>query len=175
MNDRNALAQLRSGDMRALQWIYEKYRAIFIGTLVKHCRCDPEEALEHYQEAVLTLHRIVGAEKEISNLRAYLVGIGINLWRADERKKKRDAAAPPLPEHTDDTAEEVEGQLTRLERALQALGESCRTLLHLLYFQNKPYREIILTTGHTNEQKARAQAYRCLRSLREEFTKTRNA
>jgi DNA-directed RNA polymerase specialized sigma subunit len=50
---------------------------------------------------------------------------------------------------------------------LDKLGESCRKILMLFYYENLPMKEIVQHLHYENEQVVRNKKYKCLKELTE--------
>ena len=56
---------------------------------------------------------------------------------------------------------------TRLMEVLAVLGESCKNILVLYYYENRSMKEILASSGYENEQVVRNKKYKCLKKLEE--------
>jgi hypothetical protein len=56
-----------------------------------------------------------------------------------------------------------------MDRALNSLGEPCKTLLEAYYIQKKGMSEIAALFGYTNADNAKNQKYKCLMRLKKLF------
>ena len=57
----------------------------------------------------------------------------------------------------------------QLNQLLQSLGESCRKMLELFYYENLSMKEISLHFKYENEQVVRNKKYKCLQQLTEKM------
>ena len=56
-----------------------------------------------------------------------------------------------------------------MEKALQGMGEPCKSLLEAYYLQKKSMVEIATFFGYTNADNAKNQKYKCLMRLKKLF------
>jgi DNA-directed RNA polymerase specialized sigma24 family protein len=56
-----------------------------------------------------------------------------------------------------------------MERAINSLGEPCKSLLEAFYMQKKSMQEIATSFGYTNPDNAKNQKYKCLMRLKKLF------
>jgi DNA-directed RNA polymerase specialized sigma subunit len=56
-----------------------------------------------------------------------------------------------------------------MERAMQYLGEPCKSLLESYYLQKRNMTEIAMEFGYTNADNAKNQKYKCLIRLKKIF------
>ena len=60
-------------------------------------------------------------------------------------------------------------QFVMMEKALQGLGEPCKSLLEAFYMQKRNMQDIASGFGYTNADNAKNQKYKCLMRLRKLF------
>ena len=56
-----------------------------------------------------------------------------------------------------------------MDRAMNSLGEPCKSLLEAFYMQKKGMQEIAGIFGYTNAENAKTQKYKCLVRLKKLF------
>ena len=54
-----------------------------------------------------------------------------------------------------------------LMRSIQNLGDSCKKILLLFYYEQRPIREILSVVSYQNEQVVRNKKMKCLKKLEE--------
>lgn len=59
----------------------------------------------------------------------------------------------------------LEEQLSAAQIALEMLGDPCRSLLHLYYYQNLNMEDITTLLGYKNTDTTKNQKYKCLKRL----------
>jgi len=103
----------------------------------------------------------------------YLYSISRNLWleRLRHRKREHDFMEIQLnwqPDVTVDYYEEQPGHLDSVLKAIDELGDPCKQLLGLYYFQNLSWEEIAAELGYISAASARNQKYKCLERIRKQ-------
>ena len=56
-----------------------------------------------------------------------------------------------------------------MEKAIDSLGETCKSLLEAYYLQKRNMQEIAFQFGYTNAENAKNQKYKCLVRLKKIF------
>ena len=62
-----------------------------------------------------------------------------------------------------------EHEFTKMDSAMNQLGEPCQTILRDFYIRNKSMNEICEKFGYTNTDNAKTQKYKCLQRLKKLF------
>jgi RNA polymerase sigma factor (sigma-70 family) len=172
MTEREAIDRIREQDRAALKWVYEKQRTKFVHWFMGRHRKTAEDALQLYHDVFLDF------EKNVHNgafqykgvaLSTYLIGVGKNkLHEMNRENKRRQKAMDQIVEQMarDQQATPAavkENMWQRLERALQDIGEPCKTLLTLFYLEEKSYAEIVqLMPNYNSADAAKNQRRRCV-------------
>jgi len=135
-----------------------------------------QDADDIFQETVVSFIDIVkrGKFRGEASIRTFLNAVAKNIWfnelskrkRSGEREKKYETgkAAEELDVSHYISEREVKQQLRDL---LQQLGDSCRKLLNLFYYENLSMKEILDHLPYENEQVVRNKKYKCLQQLAE--------
>ncbi|HET6992506.1 MAG TPA: sigma-70 family RNA polymerase sigma factor [Bacteroidia bacterium] len=133
-----------------------------------------QDADDIFQETVVSFIDSVQKSKfrQESGIRTFLISISKNLWyneirrrqRADNRERlfeeERDQKDAGISEIIQDR--ELKKQLNQL---LHDLGDSCRKILELFYYENLSMKEIVSHLHYENEQVVRNKKYKCLQQL----------
>jgi RNA polymerase sigma factor (sigma-70 family) len=127
-----------------------------------------------FQETVVSFIDTVQKEKyrQESGIRTFLISISKNLWYNEIRRRQRAGNREKLYE-TDREQEEsgISEQIQdrelkiQLNQLLRDLGESCRKILELFYYENLSMKEIVSHLHYENEQVVRNKKYKCLQQL----------
>lgn len=176
------ITAIKNGDDRALSQIYLANRPFFISWFKKNSGADESLITAWYQEAFFIMFENFRTNKLMqldTGILAYLIGIGKNLER-DHRKNGwskhvfscgEDSALAVNPQANEtldnDTAEQV-----RL--AVDSLGEKCRQILMMFYYQKCSMKVIADRQGLKNEDVAKKTKYECLKKLREIYLSNGN-
>ena len=166
------------GDTASLEGLYRDYFPMILNMIVQNNGTEAE-AKDVFQEAVIVLYdKVKQRDFELtSQLKTYLYSVCRRLWLkqlAGRDRTFRDVAAyedavaveEDLARH-----EEKDLQLTMMEKALDELGEPCRTIIHDFYIANRSMQEICDKFGYTNSDNAKNQKYKCLQRLKKLFFK----
>lgn len=169
------LQQIRAGDRRFLQSLYQKYRDEFLLWASKNYQCDNDQAAEVYQQCFITLYYNVkeGKLKALrSSLKTYLFAIGKNLLRDQFKVARR---RQQILEISVDTSGIDNSILDKYERSnmkevvrklLQQIGEPCKTVLELFYFREFALDAIARHMQYKSQQIAAKRKFICLRQMR---------
>jgi RNA polymerase sigma factor (sigma-70 family) len=133
-----------------------------------------QDADDIFQETVVSFIDVVqkGKFRQESGIRTFLISIAKNLWYNEIRRRKRAGNREKLYES--DREQEESGihdlignrELKKiLNQMLKDLGESCKKILELFYFENLPMKEIVSHLHYENEQVVRNKKYKCLQQL----------
>lgn len=136
---------LLSGDTTA---VVERYESMVYGIALTHtaCRGDADDV---FQDVFLTYHRRQPSCRSEEHRKAWLITTALNCsrkvasssWRTRVVPLTRDAEQ--LPEQFRFATDEQ----NVLFKALRALPETYRTVLHLFYFEDLPVARIAQVTG----------------------------
>ena len=171
--DAELIALLRQGTIEennALTAIYKAHYTTVAGYVLRNSG-DHDAARDVFQDGVIVLYRNIKGNKfnGESSLGTYLFSICRFLWLKTLKKHGHsplDQAELDLPGEEplmtllDD--ERRKAVLTLFDR----LGEVCKRILLLSYYDDLDMREIAERTGFKDEQNARNKKYKCLKSLK---------
>ncbi|MBP6699178.1 MAG: sigma-70 family RNA polymerase sigma factor [Flavobacteriales bacterium] len=170
-SDAELIAQLRSGTVeenKALETIYRIHFPVIAG-YVKRNNGDRDAARDVFQDGVVVLYRHVkqGRFAAESSLGTYLYSICRFLWLKQLRAHGRLTGHEPSPDVLED--QPLSRSLSDgagLAALFEQLGEVCRRVLLLSYFEGLDMRTIAARTGFKDEQNARNKKSKCLKGLR---------
>lgn len=183
MSDDHIIALIRNGGHPELGMVYEKYRTEFIQWVTKEFRCSEDDGKDIYQLTILIFYENIRSgklEHLVSSVKTYLFGIGKNVARDNMRKSRRNTAINQekwLKEYlVDDIDEPVdESMFTMARQALAALGEPCKQLLELYYYDRRSMEEISDRLNYKNADTAKNQKCKCMARLRKLFEREAHA
>jgi RNA polymerase sigma factor (sigma-70 family) len=171
----NLITLLQKGDQRALEHVYELYRKPFLEFARKYLK-DTELIEDTYQDAVLALYEnaLKGKFKEMnSSIKTYLFAIGKYMIFKHLRKSNQQISLTvELPEDLEWESyddESMQEQVILLEKYLEKLGEKCRQIIELSYYQQKSPEEITEFLQYPNKETLKSQKSRCLQHLKKMF------
>jgi RNA polymerase sigma factor (sigma-70 family) len=177
-NDARILDLIRTGDEEALVMLYESNRKP-ITVYVTRNNGTTEDAHDVLQESLVILwERIRSGRFEYrAQLGTFIFGTAKNLWSQRLRQKKHLSSAEIDPEEHEDGSPSALESLIETERtamvrdALQAIGEQCRKLLLLFYWEELSMEEIASRLGFANADTVKAKKYQCKKALEQVLAK----
>lgn len=181
-SDQQLLEGLAKSEGSAIETLYRQYYQMVL-SLVVHNSGNPEEARDIFQEIMIVLYEKVrsGAFELNCQLKTYIYSVGRRLWLKRLSQLQRVApGANGKAEETVPVEEDLEIHEQRnidfrvMEKAMNNLGEPCRSLLEAYYLQKKTMLEIASGFGYTNADNAKNQKYKCLLRLKKLFGQYKN-
>jgi len=175
--DAMVIEKIKSGDDRQLASIYEEYRSEFIFWITKHYHCSMDEAKDVYQFSILTFYENIISNRLVelkSSVKTYLFAIGKNKIlekRKDDRRMVQIVDDPVLEVDELEKEEilEKETNLQLVEKCLEQLGDPCKSLLELYYYNRMSMEEITETLNYKNANTAKNLKYKCMNRLKRLF------
>ncbi|MEM8966042.1 MAG: sigma-70 family RNA polymerase sigma factor [Bacteroidota bacterium] len=154
------------------------YRTNFdsVASYIRSNSGNDEDAEDFFQEAIVVFINIVrkGNFRGDSSIKTFLYSIARNLWRNELKRQNRalmretnyyEQSEKEEQGIQDSISEnEVKNQLLDL---LEKLGDNCKKILLMFYYENLPMKEIFQHMGYETEQVARNMKYRCMNKLKE--------
>lgn len=174
--DQKALLEgLAKQDKTAIETIYKENFGL-IQALVLNNNGSAEDAKDIFQEAMIILYQKVHSDSFELNcqLKTFVYSVCRRLWLKRLMHQNRYS----LYENHDRFVvvdEEVEdheqkaAEFSLMEKAMNNLGEPCKSLLEAFYLQKKGMQEIAAGFGYTNADNAKTQKYKCLMRLKKLF------
>ncbi len=162
-------------DNKAFLFLYEKHQDMILRMVQKN-NGNQEDALDLFQEGVIALWSNISRGKfqlrENARISTYLYALCRNLWISKLRNRKiihtiDDNPALELAAETDGMEEEY-SRIIELERQLEKLGDNCRKILSMFYYQKVSMKEIAEAMDIT-ENTAKNNKYRCMERLRAHY------
>ncbi|WP_436517968.1 RNA polymerase sigma factor [Ekhidna sp. To15] len=177
-SEKEIIADIRGGNSKVMESLYLQHRNEFVSWSVGKFGISEDDALDHFQDTMTIFFEGVMNSKitEIgSSLKTYLFGIGKNRIRQQfDAKNRGDKHEGGLTEHyqflaeDEDASEAYEQARSQTSRLFESLGEACREILRLFYFEKRSMSEIATAMQHKNEAVTRTTKKRCLEKLRNE-------
>lgn len=173
--DEELLTRLRLGTQfsEAIKQIYGLYFES-LADYVMNNNGTFQDAEDVFQEAVLAFTDLVQRDKfrGESSVKTFLFSLNRHIWlnelkkrgRSLEREKKyEDKRELPI---TDVNALLAEKELREeLINLVGQLGENCRKILTMFYYDNLPIKKILESLEYENEQVVRNKKQKCLQQL----------
>ncbi|MFI5155894.1 MAG: RNA polymerase sigma factor [Chitinophagales bacterium] len=134
------------------------------------------DAEDIFQETVMAFIEIVnkGKFRGEAAIKTFLISIARNIWYNALTKKTRTAAREKLydlgtEKETQDISHEIAAREVKQELSglMDQLGESCKKILIMFYYDNLSTKEMLEKLPYENEQVVRNKKYKCLQQLSE--------
>ncbi len=178
-SDARILDGIRRGDESALVDLYEANRRP-IAALVMHNNGTSDDADDVLQDALIVLWERVraGNYEHTAALGTFLYATARNLWlrRLARARREHPAAVDDDPPPSEDPSplEELidDEQSVAVRNALDRLGEPCRSLLVLFYWEEASMDEIARRLGLANAATAKSKKYQCKEQLKRLMDRT---
>ena len=133
-----------------------------------------QDADDIFQETVVSFIEIVkkGSYRQEASIKTFLVSVAKNIWLNEVKRRERSEFREKQFEYGRDQKEvDVSYYISDLEKKRQLrelvykLGEPCRKILMLFYYENLSMKEIVDHLPYENEQVVRNKKYKCLQQL----------
>jgi RNA polymerase sigma factor (sigma-70 family) len=175
-NEKALLEGLARDNRQAIETIY-KQNYNMVQTLILNNNGSTEDAKDIFQEAVVVLYEKVksGSLELNCQIKTYVYSVCRRLWLKRLSQLQRFSPEVESIEEIVMVEEEMEAHEQRnsefqvMEKAMQNLGEPCKSLLESYYLQKKSMQEIAGDFGYTNADNAKNQKYKCLMRLKKIF------
>lgn len=174
MTNDELINSIYSGDKKVLAQVYNQYRKEFIGWGQKTFRCSADEAKEAYQLAISIFYENIktGKLRQIdSSIKAYLFAIGKYKIFEEIRQNARNISDIKMEilyvnEEDGEYKKELEEKFKKVEMCLIQMGEPCKSILELTYFENRSMKYISEKLGYKNTDVAKNQKFKCMQRLK---------
>lgn len=180
-SDVELVSAIRRGDQlnNAIYFIYQQYSQTIQSYILANSGM-PADAEDIFQETVVTFIDLVRKDKfrGDASVKTFLAAIARNLWLNELKKRERSGIREKVFEINREVTElDVSQHMANREvkqqflEVLGKLGESCKKLLTLFYYENMSMKDIVRHLPYENEQVVRNKKYKCLQSLTEMIKK----
>jgi len=171
-SDARLLERIHDGSEDALVELYRSSRKQVTAYVMRNSG-NIEDAEDLLQEALVVLWERVraGRYEHTARLETFIVATVKNMWLRRLARARRERPGDIDPDGTPDASpdpldvliEDEESQLIR--DALETLGEPCRTLLLLFYWEELPMDVIAHRIGFANADTVKSKKYQCKKAL----------
>jgi RNA polymerase sigma factor (sigma-70 family) len=159
----------------AILSIYRQYSGIVSSFIISYGASE-QDADDVFQETVIAFIDIVqkGKFRMEASIKTFLVSVARNVWRNEQKKRMRtdfreqrfESGRPQSEDGINEWINESEAKRQLRDLVFQ-LGEPCRKLLMLFYYENLSMKEMLNYLPYENEQVVRNKKYKCLQQLTE--------
>jgi RNA polymerase sigma factor (sigma-70 family) len=158
---------------KAILFIYQQYAAS-TSSFIIHYGGSEQDADDVFQDTVVSFIDLVkkGKFRMEASIKTFLVSVARNIWFNELKKRDRAGHREKVYETSrDQNEEDISFQISDLEKRRQLrdlvhqLGEPCKKILMLYYYEDLSMKEIVEHLPYENEQVVRNKKYKCLQSL----------
>lgn len=158
---------------KAIRYMYQQYADTVSSFIISHGGSS-QDAEDVFQETVVAFIDVVkkGKYRMEASIKTFLVSIAKNIWYNDLKKKERSGFREKAYETGREQQEmdishyisdrEIKQQLGEL---MNKLGEPCKKILLMFYYENLPMKEMMNHLPYESEQVVRNKKYKCLQQL----------
>ena len=164
MTDEQVLELIRTGNEKALEFLYRKNYRMVVRLIMRNSGTE-EEAKDVFQDTLIVFWEKVRSHKLVltSRISTYLFSVAHNLWRKELDRKLRNSGemkeGVSLPEW--ERSEKVE----IIQQCLKSLSDTCRKILSLYYFDQLSMVDLAREMGFANADTAKTKKYKCKTEL----------
>ena len=172
-SDARILDLIRKGDEEGLVLLHRSNEQPITAYVTRN-NGTSDDAKDMLQEALVILWERVrgGRFDHTARLNTFLFGTVKNLWMRQLARKRREVTHAVDPEErADDRPSALDGmvehdRMASVRDALAKLGEPCRKLLLLFYWEELPMAEIAVRLGFANADTVKSKKYQCKKELK---------
>ena len=137
------------------------------------------DAEDIFQEVIIAFIHLVknGKFRGEAGIRTFLYAMNRNTWLNELKKRGRAGARERKYEMGNQEPEQpIDRVIANRETekmlvdTMDQLGDTCKQVLLLFYYENRSMKEILATLHYENEQVVRNKKYKCLKKLEELVT-----
>ncbi len=175
-NEQILLKGLANNEAKAVEAIY-KDNFNMIQSFILNNNGTYDDARDIFQEAMIALYEKAKSESFVltCQIKTYVYSVCRRLWLKRLQQLGKFVAQGEGFDETVAVEEDLEihqkknADFEIMDRALNSLGEPCKSLLQSYYLQKKGMAEIASEFGYTNADNAKNQKYKCLIRLKKLF------
>ncbi len=175
-NEQALLKGLAHNDSKAVELIY-KENFNMIQSFILNNNGSYDEARDVFQEAMIALYEKSQTDSFVltCQIKTYLYSVCRRLWLKRLQQMGRFTGSVDGFEETVAVEEDLETHEKRnaefaiMDRALNSLGEPCKSLLQGYYLKKMDMNALAAEFGYTNADNAKNQKYKCLMRLKKLF------
>ena len=175
-NEQALLKGLANNDSRAIETIY-KDNFNMVQAFVLNNNGSYDDARDIFQEAMIALYEKAQSESFVltCQIKTYVYSICRRLWLKKLQQMGRFSNQVDNLDETIPVEEDLEihqkrnAEFVIMERAMNSLGEPCKSLLEGYYLKKMGMQELAAAFGYTNADNAKNQKYKCLMRLKKLF------
>ena len=158
-----------------IKYLYNNYFE-FLKLFIVQNKGNEQDAQDIFQEVIVSFINLVKQEKfrGESSIKTFLYSMNRNIWfnelkkreRSTIREKKYEQLSTGEEKTMFNTLEHKEAS-DQLIAIMDSLGENCKKILVLFYYENYSMKDLLEELDYENEQVVRNKKYKCLKKLEE--------
>lgn len=173
-SERRIVDKIRNGDEKALVQLYKENRKPIWNYIIRNSGTT-DDAEDMLQEALIVLWERVrtGRFEYTAKLSTFIYATVKNLWSRELARKRREQPATEELEYIigNDNPSAIDRlleteQAEKIRWALNRIGEPCKKLLTLYYWEELSMEEIAEEMGFANADTAKSKKYQCKEMLK---------
>jgi RNA polymerase sigma factor (sigma-70 family) len=175
LSDAELVGAIRQGKAmeNALKFIYREHFES-LGRYIEQNSGNRQDAEDIFQEVLVSFIGLVQEDRfrGESSVKTFLYSMTRNTWLNELKRRGRSELRELKYEKAKDTEEmdishSITGRESKREvmNLVQQLGEGCKKILLLFYYENLSMKEILEKTDYENEQVVRNKKYKCLKQM----------
>ncbi|MCC5919806.1 MAG: sigma-70 family RNA polymerase sigma factor [Cyclobacteriaceae bacterium] len=165
MKDDEIIRKIESGDERALEYLYAKHYSMMTRMIIKNNGSE-SDAKDVFQDSLIVFwQKVIKKELHLSSkISTYIYSICQNLWLKElDRRKRLDYKEEDGIENEDVLGREEQVKIIR--DAVDSLGETCKNVLGMYYFDGMSMKQIADKLGFANTDTVKTKRYKCKKRL----------
>lgn len=168
--DEDLLLLLRENHRKAFEYLYRGHYAM-VEYFVKGNSGNEQDAEDIFQETMLVLFDKARYEQFTLSctVKTFIYSVARNTWLKKLRDNRIKISVKDFERYDDIAVEEdntENDKQQQVKTAMEQLGEGCRKILVLFYYQKMRMEKIAAELGYTNADNAKNQKYKCLQQLK---------
>ncbi len=174
-SDQRIIEALKSSDQdimnQAFRYLYQNHYPM-ARQFVRNNHGDEHDAEDVFQDVLIGLYQNVrkGSFRGDSAIKTYLYSMVRNQWMVRLKRNNRNINMETSENVSNSirlssTADPADELRQMVESLLSQVGEKCRELLKMYYFDSYSMNEIAALAHFDNENSAKTQKYKCMQKL----------
>ena len=176
INEQALLKGLASNETKAIETLYKDNFGM-VQTYILQNNGSYDDARDIFQEAMIALYEKAQSDSFVltCQIKTYVYSICRRLWLKRLQQMGRysnqvDSLDETVPVEEDlEMHEKRNAEFAIMDRAMNSLGEPCKSLLEAYYIRKMDMQELAAEFGYTNADNAKNQKYKCLMRLKKLF------
>ncbi len=173
--DAEIVSNLRTGDLMddSIRSLYRDHYEKLTRYILAN-NGSQQDAEDIFQETMVSFIELVQKDKfrGESSIGTFLYSMNRHAWLNEIKRKGRAMIREEkFEKRSDHDDRDILSEITEREekqeiaRLVASLGDTCKKILVLFYYENRNMKEILEVTDYDNEQVVRNKKYKCLKQL----------